>query len=289
MRKIIVFFLLMVLSAMGFSQPLQVAVSIDPQRFLVERIGGDTIKVVTIVPAGKNPHSYEPTPSQMKELSRSVVWFIIRIEFEQAIMPKIKSLYPHIRIVDTSIGIKRRIMREEELDKHDHDHDHDEVGAEDTHIWMSVRLMKNQADVVYKTLVEINPSQKALYKKNYENLLKELDILDKELSRKLAPYKGKEFFIYHPVLGYFADDYGLRQISIEIKGKEPSPSQLAKVINLARKHKVKIIFVQEGFSKKSAETVAKAIGGKVVEINPLTSDYLNMMRKIGDMLVEGWK
>jgi zinc transport system substrate-binding protein len=279
----------MVLSAMGFSQPLQVAVSIDPQRFLVERIGGDTIKVVTIVPAGKNPHSYEPTPSQMKELSRSVVWFIIRIEFEQAIMPKIKSLYPHIRIVDTSIGIKRRIMREEELDKHDHDHDHDEVGAEDTHIWMSVRLMKNQADVVYKTLVEINPSQKALYKKNYENLLKELDILDKELSRKLAPYKGKEFFIYHPVLGYFADDYGLRQISIEIKGKEPSPSQLAKVINLARKHKVKIIFVQEGFSKKSAETVAKAIGGKVVEINPLTSDYLNMMRKIGDMLVEGWK
>jgi len=142
---------------------------------------------------------------------------------------------------------------------------------------------------VYKTLVEINPSQKALYKKNYENLLKELDILDKELSRKLAPYKGKEFFIYHPVLGYFADDYGLRQISIEIKGKEPSPSQLAKVINLARKHKVKIIFVQEGFSKKSAETVAKAIGGKVVEINPLTSDYLNMMRKIGDMLVEGWK
>jgi zinc transport system substrate-binding protein len=279
----------MVLSAMGFSQPLQVAVSIDPQRFLVERIGGDTIKVVTIVPAGKNPHSYEPTPSQMKELSRSVVWFIIRIEFEQAIMPKIKSLYPHIRIVDTSIGIKRRIMREEELDKHDHDHDHDEVGAEDTHIWMSVRLMKNQADVVYKTLVEINPSQKALYKKNYENLLKELNILDKELSRKLAPYKGKEFFIYHPVLGYFADDYGLRQISIEIKGKEPSPSQLAKVINLARKHKVKIIFVQEGFSKKSAETVAKAIGGKVVEINPLTSDYLNMMRKIGDMLVEGWK
>jgi len=274
---------------MGFSQPLQVAVSIDPQRFLVERIGGDTIKVVTIVPAGKNPHSYEPTPSQMKELSRSVVWFSIRIEFEQAIMPKIKSLYPHIRIVDTSIGIKRRIMREEELDKHDHDHDHDEVGAEDTHIWMSVRLMKNQADVVYKTLVEINPSQKALYKKNYENLLKELDILDKELSRKLAPYKGKEFFIYHPVLGYFADDYGLRQISIEIKGKEPSPSQLAKVINLARKHKVKIIFVQEGFSKKSAETVAKAIGGKVVEINPLTSDYLNMMRKIGDMLVEGWK
>jgi zinc transport system substrate-binding protein len=274
---------------MGFSQPLQVAVSIDPQRFLVERIGGDTIKVVTIVPAGKNPHSYEPTPSQMKELSRSVVWFSIRIEFEQAIMPKIKSLYPHIRIVDTSIGIKRRIMREEEIDKHDHDHDHDEVGAEDTHIWMSVRLMKNQADVVYKTLVEINPSQKALYKKNYENLLKELDILDKELSRKLAPYKGKEFFIYHPVLGYFADDYGLRQISIEIKGKEPSPSQLAKVINLARKHKVKIIFVQEGFSKKSAETVAKAIGGKVVEINPLTSDYLNMMRKIGDMLVEGWK
>jgi len=277
------------LSAMGFSQPLQVAVSIDPQRFLVERIGGDTIKVVTIVPAGKNPHSYEPTPSQMKELSRSVVWFSIRIEFEQAIMPKIKSLYPHIRIVDTSTGIKRRIMREEELDKHDHDHDHDEVGAEDTHIWMSVRLMKKQADVVYKTLAEINPSQKALYKKNYENLLKELDILDKELSRKLAPYKGKEFFIYHPVLGYFADDYGLRQISIEIKGKEPSPSQLAKVINLARKHKVKIIFVQEGFSKKSAETVAKAIGGKVVEINPLTSDYLNMMRKIGDMLVEGWK
>jgi len=285
MRKMITFFLLMVLSAMGFSQSLQIAVSIEPQRFLVEKIGGDTVKVMTIVPTGRSPHSYEPTPSQMEELSHSVVWFSIGMEFEKTIMPKIKSLYPHIRIVDTSIGIKRRIMREEEIEKHDDD----EVGAEDPHIWMSIRLVKNQAGVVYKTLVEMNPSQKALYKKNYENLLKELDTLDHELSRKLAPYKGKEFFIYHPVLGYFADDYGLRQISIEIEGKDPSPSQLVKVINLARERKVKTIFVQEGFSKKSAETVAKAIGGKVVEINPLTSDYLNMMRKIGDILVEGWK
>jgi|YNPMSStandDraft_1061717.scaffolds.fasta_scaffold00015_1 zinc transport system substrate-binding protein len=276
----------------GFSQQMHVAVSIEPQRFLLERIAGKTAGVVVLVPAGKNPHNYEPTPQQMRELKRSSVWFQIGIEFEQALMPKVRSLYPTLRIVDTTVGIKRRLLKEEELAEHeegDDHHDEDRAGAPDPHVWMSLRLMREQASQIYRTLAEVNPSQKALYQKNYEALVKDMEELDQELVKRLAPYKGRVFFVYHPVLGYFADDYGLKQVAIEIKGKEPSPSELSRVIRAARERKVKTIFVQEGFSKRSAEAVAKALGGRVVPINPLSADYLNMMRSIGDKLVEGWK
>jgi zinc transport system substrate-binding protein len=109
-----------------------------------------------------------------------------------------------------------------------------------------------------------------------------MDELDLYLKEKLAPYKGNTIFVYHPSFGYFTDEYGLYQEAVETGGKEPVPAILESIIEEALEEKVKIIFVQPEFSQKSAEAIAKGIGGKVISLNPLNPDYLNNMKAIAD-------
>lgn len=270
-----------------FAKPLEVFVSIAPQRYVVERIGGERVRVDVMVPEGKSPHTYEPTPSQLALLGKASVWFTLGLEFEGVLVNKVKKSYQRLLVVDTSQGIKKRLLSEKETGEHAHEEDR--AGAPDPHIWMSLRLAKIQAGHIRDTLISLDQAGKTIYEANYEALVKELDELDREISTMLAPYKGRVFFVYHPVLGYFADDYGLRQMAIEIGGKEPSSRVLSEIIQWAKKEKVRVIFVQQGFSRRSAEAVAKAINGKVEEFNPLSADYVGMFRRIATALVEAWK
>ncbi|MCX7883031.1 MAG: zinc ABC transporter substrate-binding protein [Brevinematales bacterium] len=280
------------LGGVVFADPLGVVVSIEPQRYLVESIGKERVRVNVVVPQGKSPHVYEPTPSQLVFLQRARVWFTVGLEFENVLLKRIRTSYPHLRVVDTSEGIKRRCFSQGEILPHEHEgasHDEERVGGVDPHIWMSVRLAEVQARWIRDVLIALDKAGTKTYQKNYEALVKELRELDNEISRRLAPYKGRVFFVYHPVLGYFADDYGLLQMAIEVGGKEPSPRRLQAVIHRAKQEGVKVVFVQEGFSRKSAEAMARAIGGKVEDINPLSSDYPGMFRRIVDVLIEGWQ
>lgn len=275
-----------------FAKPLEVFVSIAPQRYVVERIGGERVRVDVMVPEGKSPHIYEPTPSQLALLGKASVWFTLGLEFEGVLVNKVKKSYSRLFVVDTSRGINKRVISEEEVGEHDDhhaDHDEDTAGAFDPHIWMSLRLAKIQAAHIRDTLVSLDQAGKSMYEMNYASLVKELDELDKEITAMLAPYKGRVFFVYHPVLGYFADDYGIRQMAIEMGGKEPSSRVLSEIIQRAKREKVRVIFVQQGFSRRSAEAVAKAINGKVEELNPLSADYVGMFRRIATALVEAWK
>ncbi|MFN3659610.1 MAG: metal ABC transporter solute-binding protein, Zn/Mn family [Brevinematales bacterium] len=282
--------LLFFISVVLFAQPLEIFVSIAPQSYLMERIGGTRVHVHIMVPEGKNPHTYEPTPSQLVLLGKATIWFTVGLEFESVLVKKIEKSYPALRFVDTSQGINKRVLSEEEIMEHEHDdHDEDKAGALDPHIWMSLRLAKIQALHIRDALISLDQAGKSLYEANYMALIRELDEVDREISTMLAPCRGRSFFVYHPVLGYFADDYGLRQMAIEIEGKEPSSRVLSKVIQRARKEKIRIIFVQEGFSRRSAEAVARAINGRVEEINPLSADYLAMFQRIAKVLVDVWK
>ncbi|MFN4216545.1 MAG: metal ABC transporter solute-binding protein, Zn/Mn family [Brevinematales bacterium] len=282
--------LLCFVSVALFAKPLEVFVSIAPQCYLVERVGGERVHVHIMVPAAKNPHTYEPTPSQLVLLGKAAIWFTIGLEFETVLVRKIEKSYPALRFVDTSQGINKRLFSEEEIGEYEHDdHDEDKAGALDPHIWMSLRLAKIQALHIRDALISLDQAGKNIYEANYLALVRELDEVDREISAMLIPYKGRSFFIYHPVLGYFADDYGLRQRAVEIEGKEPSSRVLSKVIQRARQERIRIIFVQEGFSRRSAEAVARAINGRVEEINPLSVDYLGMFRRIAKALVDVWK
>lgn len=259
---------------------IKVFASIMPQKYFVEKIGGDRVEVKIMVGPGKSPATYEPEPNQVVDLSSSQIFFIIGVPFEKAFLKKISANLQNTKIIDSSKGIKRRY-----LEKHSHDENeekHNEIKIEDPHIWLSPSLVKIQGKNIYEALVEADPQGKAKYEEGYNALIKEMDELNLYLKEKLSPYKDSTIFVYHPSFGYFTDEYGLHQEAVETGGKEPVPAILESIIKEALEDKVKIIFVQPEFSQKSAEAIAKGIGGRVVSLNPLNPDYINNMKAIAD-------
>ncbi len=312
--------LLMLLFVLGllFSSPLfasgeqeepregRIAVSILPMKYFADRITGGELEVTVLVPPGKSPATYEPTPRQVTALSESAILFTIGVPFERSFIPTIASTLPDLRIVDTSEGIeKRKIQSTIETSDHDHgkhdDHeDHDEhadhgehddhshdSGLPDPHIWLSPRLVKIQAGHMLNALVALYPEKKDTYTENYRAFVDELDQLQADMKQILSPVKGGSILVYHPAFGYFAEEFGLSQIPIELGGNEPTPRILEKVIDLARERDIRVIFVQPEFSKTSAERVAQAIDGAVVEVAPLRPDYLDNMYEIAAKIEDG--
>jgi zinc transport system substrate-binding protein len=144
----------------------------------------------------------------------------------------------------------------------------------DPHVWLSPRVVKVQARTICDELRRLDPVNEARYEENCRLFQEELDRIDAQIAEALAPLKGREFFVFHPAFGYFADAYGLRQVAVQAGGKDPNVKQLGALIERAKREGVKLIFVQPQFSKGSAEAVAEQIGGAVVPMDPLAEEYL---------------
>lgn len=261
-----------------------VAVSILPQAEFVERIAGDKVKVLVLVGPGASPHSYEPTPRQMSDLSRTAAWFSIGVEFERALRPKIRSLYPKMKVVDTSgkVVLRKLEAHDEEAAVSSEDSAHkDEQGGPDPHIWLGHEAVKVQLAAILEGLKALMPEHAALFAANHEAYVKEIDAVFAGLGRQLLPLKGTTIFVYHPSFGYFLDNFGIRQEAVEVGGKEPTQKTLAALIQRAKADGARLIFVQKQFSLAAARTVASAIGGKVVEIDPLARQWLANIRIMG--------
>ncbi len=258
--------------AMSTAEPegkIGVLVSILPQVYFVERVGGERVNVTVLVGPGQSPHTYEPTPRQMAEISGAQVFFRIGSEFEEGIVPKIRGLYPDLEIVDTRENIEMISL----LD-HDHQSSHAHDTSIDPHIWLDPKRAMVQAETVARTLVRLDPEHAGVYEQNLTELLRDFEQLDREIAAALESYRGMSFYVFHPAFGYFADSYGLKQVAVEVDGKEPTARQLASLVTRARSEGVKVIFVQPQFSPSNAETVAREIGGAVVPIDPLPQEYL---------------
>ena len=277
-----------------FANKLEVTVSIVPQKYFVEKIAQDKVNVNVMVLPGFSPATYEPKTSQMKSLAQSSVYFSIGVPFENVWLERFKSANKSLNIVDTSRGITKALMQEhhheeehEEAHEHDHEehqhHEHDNEKKDehddhahnglDPHIWVDPLLVKQQAKTIYETLVALDKRHAAFYQANYENFLKELDALYLELKTILAPVKNKAFMVFHPSWGYFATRFNLEQIAVEVLGKEPKPNQLIALIEEAKEHNIKTVFVSPEFSQKSAKVIASSIGGKVVSITSLSLQW----------------
>jgi len=265
---------------------LDVFVSIAPEKFLVERIGGDRVRVSVLVPPGREPHDYEPTGRQISQLGHAAVFFCIGVPFEDVLVPRIKELFPKLPIIDLRRGITLLPMTEDCEEEHEEHHDvgeqHHEHGHFDPHIWMSPKLMMTQAATVRDELVKLDPAGAELYEMNYQRLIDDLTRARLRIAKVLAPYKGKTFFVFHPTFGYFADEFGLKQQAVEVEGKAPTAAQLQQLIDNARRQNVKIIFVQPQFSKRAAHSVAQAIGGVVIPLDSLSADYLENLNKVAE-------
>jgi len=263
----------------------RVFVSIAPQKYFVQKIGGDLVSVAVLVPAGADPHTYEPKPKQMAELSKCAVYFAVGIDFEKAWLPRIAGTNPKMRIVYTDDGIKKIIMTDHHRDKKSRHgytgtgHHHHE-GTQDPHVWLSPALVKIQAEHILHALIDIDPNNQTRYKNNYSAFLEEIDMLDAELKNLFAGRKGDRFMVFHPSWGYFAKEYELEQVPIEIEGKAPKPAQLTTLIRHAREHGIRVVFVQPQFSAKSAEMISREIGGHVVHVDPLAENWAGNLREV---------
>jgi zinc transport system substrate-binding protein len=269
------------------AKPL-VAVSILPQSYFVNRIAGDRVKVMTIVGPGQSPHSYEPTPRQMSDLSKAALWFTIGVDFEHALVPKIHSLYPALKLVDTTSKIVRRTIEahhDEEEAEHHHEEgeDHDEEGP-DPHTWLGRATVKLQAEEIRAALAALDPAGAAVYRQNYEAFVADIDRVFDGLAKELAPLRGTPVFVYHPAFGYFLDEFGIIQKAVETGGKEPTQKGLAELAAQAKEEEAKAIFVQAQFPTAAAKTLAASIGGVVIPLDALAPDWLANITRMGEAL-----
>ena len=263
-------------------------VSIAPQQYFVQKIGGDLVEVSVLVPPGADPHTYEPKPRQMAELAKTAVYFAVGIDFEKAWMKKLAATNPGMGIVHTDEGIVKMALAEqhhehakEPKDAHSHDKAHHHLeGAPDPHVWLSPSLVKTQAKHIADALVAVDSANRSRYEENYTAFMREIDALDAELNSLFADSQGTRFMVFHPSWGYFAQAYGLEQVPIEIEGKDPKSAQLKKLIQHAKEHGIKVIFVQPQFSAKSAETVSREIGGQVMAADPLAGNWAENLREV---------
>lgn len=260
-----------------------ISVTIEPQRYFVEKIAGDLFQVYCVTPAGQSPETYDPTPQQMVQISRSQAYFRIgEIGFEQAWMKNLQSQNPDMRVFDLSEGMELIKNQEEEHEGEEAHHHHH--GSVDPHIWTSISGAKVIAQNTCQALVKLDPENQETYQAGYQRLIGEIDSTAVEMKRLLQPLAGSAFIIYHPTLTYFAREFGLQQLCIELDGKEPSPAQLKRLIETAAQSKAKVVFVQQEFDQKNAELIAKETGCRLVKINPLSYNWHDEMIRLATIL-----
>ena len=247
-----------------------VTVTIEPLRYFTEQIAGDKFKVVTMVPKGGNPETYEPSTKQMMDLSVSDLYIKVgNIGFERTWMQKLEANAPHSIIVDSSEGVTP--LRTS----------HDDI---DPHTWMSVVNARIIARNICQALVQIDSKDSIYFQDNLKLLLQQIDDVDASIRKTLTESKTRSFLIYHPVLTYFAHDYNLNQIAMEEEGREPSASQLKNVIMDARSKGVKIFFVQSEFANRNIDIVAEETQTTKTAINPLGYNWTKEMLKVAQSL-----
>ena len=266
---------------------LQVTVSIVPQAYFVERIGGEHVAVQVMVEPGQSPHTYEPKPEQLVALSQSNVYFSIGVSFEDAWLERIAAASPGMLLVDTAACIERRHIEAHDHGDDDDDHEEDHEGENlDPHIWLSPRLVRIQARHMADALAELDPEHAQEYRDNLVAFEAEIDALDAEIRQQLAGLTSAKFLVFHPSWGYFADEYGLEQVAIEVGGQEPSAAELAQLITMAREEGIRVVFAQPEFSTRSAEVIAEEIDGRVLLINPLALDWAENLREVARTVAE---
>ena len=254
----------------GNEGKIVVAVTLLPQAGMVTSIGGDRVEVLVMVPPGASPHTYEVTPGQMIKLSRARVYFKVGspVEFEVAWMSKLTEINRDMLVVDCSQGIS---LIESQ--------DPDEPGL-DPHIWLSARNAVIMAGNILKGLCQVDPAGAGFYEERYREYISRLEDLDKELADGLSGIKNRTFIVFHPAFGYFARDYGLRQLAVEQGGKEPEADYIIRLIKEAREQGVKLVLVSPQYDRKSAEVIAREIGGRVVTVDPLAEDLVDSLQAI---------
>jgi zinc transport system substrate-binding protein len=217
--------------------------------------------------SAQDPHTWSPSPREVADARDADLFFTVGMPFEQTVAEKLAAMNPDLRVVNPARNIE---------------------SAGDPHVWLSLINLATIAEAIEQALAAADPDGTELFRANrtaYQQMLQETH---EQLTHRLEPLRGTAFFVYHPVFGYFARDYGLCQGVVEIDGKSPSPKALLSLIHQAREEQVRIVFVQPQFSRRPAEMIAGRIGGKVVPINPMLENPVAVIVQAADTLTEAY-
>jgi zinc transport system substrate-binding protein len=259
--------------------PVRVVASILPLAGLARAVAGPDAEVMALVGPGDSHATFEPTPRDMATLDAARLFLRAYVPFERVWIDRIERGRPHLRLVDAVLPAE--LSPADPTDDHGHDH-----GPLDPHVWSSPRRAVPIVERIRDALVEVDPAHADGYRARADAYIAELRALDAEVAQILSGHQGKRFLVFHPAWGYFAEDYGLEQIAIEVEGKEPGPKGLAEVIGRARGLGIHVVFVQEQFSRQTAEAVARQIGAKVISVDPMAEDYIPNMRRVATTFAE---
>lgn len=252
-----------------------VAVSIVPQETFVKAVCGDKVEVITMIPPGSSPETYEPTPQQMQKFTDLDIYFSIGVPTEEA------------SILPTAGDVKIIPLAEKVASVYDDLKIGDE--GRDAHIWLSPKRVKVMVEAIAEEMGKLDEENKQLYNQNAENYIKQLDELDKEIKDVAETIEQKKFVVFHPAFGYIADDYGLEMFSLEEEGKEATPQHLQDMIDLAKKENIKVIFYQAELDLNQAKAYAEEVGGKTEQLEPLAADYIVNLKKMINTIAEANK
>lgn len=233
-----------------------VLVSVPPQAWLVDRIAGDLVDLEVMVPPGASPKTYEPTMSQMREVSAAELYLALghpEFPFEQAWLPELRDAASGMEVVDTGAGCRR------------------EVG--DPHIWVDPECALRMTDTTEAALARLVPADRSALARGAERTRELIEEVRAEVRRTLEPHRGRSFMVFHPAWGHLARAFGLRQLAIEAGGRDPSPAELRRLVRRAREEGIGVVFVQPQFSRGAAELVAAEIGARVAVLDPLGRDW----------------
>jgi zinc transport system substrate-binding protein len=257
---------------------VRAATTITPLGEFVAAVGGERVNVSVLVPPGAEPHTFEPSPSQIRQVADADIYFKNGIGLESW-MDNIIGVNPQMHVVDTSRNVS--LIADEEGAANT-----EGIGATDMHIWLSPRRAMIQVQNICDGLIAVDPDGKDYYINNRDDYIAKLKELDAYLNSTFARTEKKKFVVLHPAWIYFASDYGLEQIAIEVEEKEPGPRYLAEVVDTARANNITTVFVEPQYNPKLAEVIANEIDGKVVSIDDLAPNYIDNLRSVGDKIAE---
>ncbi|MDQ1313267.1 MAG: Zinc transporter substrate-binding protein [Euryarchaeota archaeon] len=244
---------------------INVATTIAPLAEFVRAVGGDRVAVTVVVPPGAEPHTFEPTPSLMVDMSKADLYVMNGAGLEFWI-DRLLQANKDMTVIDSSKGIDLISESEDEMDPH---------------IWISLNNAAVQVQNICSGLIQVDPANKDYYSQNRDSYLEQLKALDEELNSSFAASKKKIFVVHHPAWTYFARDYALEQVPLMENEKEPGPKYLSQVIDLARQNNITTVFIEPEFNPKSAEVIAREMNASITTLDPLAADYLNNMRYAG--------
>jgi len=270
----------------GTDEKPTVSVSIIPEKYFVDIISDNMLNVNVMIPPGAGHSTYEPLPSQMKDLNKSKIYFKIgHLDFEFTWIERFKNSNKSMKIVDLSENFDLSVVAATSCCNHAHETEHNaNKHAVDPHLWLNPIMVKSMIEKIAEEIAVLLPSERdsILIRKN--SFIDEIDLLNRHITEKLERFKGNKFLIFHPALTWFAYQYGLEQIAVEIDGKEPSPSEIRKIIQTVKDENIKAILIQNEFPFERAIPISKETGIDIIQINPLAYNWVENMYEITSIL-----